>query len=190
MMLPAILSVSVSRDTVVSQLCAVIVPPILLVVIMSQFWGKPIAFKLLKLDSLSEGLIKPRAYGIIRYCIICLFCICLIIYFSLNSVWDMVVCVVLFLAGYSWITYSNFNLRLEYTEDHLIYCTGKTSQVIHFSDIASMNWEGCRGSIVYYLVIHLGTGRSIELSSGNFVGLNELLKKYTSWKDAHLADYQ
>ena len=167
-----------SRDAIVSQLCSVIIPPILIYTIAMHFFGVKLANWLLRKDSYNQKKIKVRLYGILWVFCIGLFFISLIVYFAIYAAWDMVVLLGMVLSGYAWIKLSTYSARLEYTYRHLIFCTGKKQDIFPWEDVMQMSWVTQRGSIAYLLKIQFRSGLTANLSSNDFVGLTKLKTFY------------
>lgn len=166
------------RDAIVGQLCSVIVPPIFLYAVIMHFFSEKLAVRLLHKDSYNKKKIKVRMYGILRVTGICLFLICLIVYFAFYKAWDMVVFWAAVLSGYAWIKLSTYSAHLEYTYRYLVFCTGKKRESFPWKDVTQISWVSQRGTFAYVLKIQLSSGLTTNLSSGDFVGLVKMKTFY------------
>lgn len=166
------------RDTIVSRLCSVIVPPIFIYTILMHFFGGKLANWLLRKDSYNEKRIKVRMFGILRVTGICLLFISVIVYFAFCKSWDMVVLLLVILSGYVWIKFRTYSARLEYTYRHLVFCTGKKQERFPWEDVMQISWVTQRGAVAYLLKIQFRSGLTANLSSNDFVGLTKLKTFY------------
>lgn len=173
---------NIDRDTVVNQLCAVIIPPLFAYVGLLCIIGEKIADQLLKRDSYANRGIKHRIYGLVWTGIISALMLLLVIYFSLYRVWDMAFIFVFALLGYAWIKVNTYCVHLDYTYRYIRFRSFKKTLLIPFESVSKMCWEIHRGQITYTLVIYYNCNAKIQLSSSDFVGLMNLKAFYDSEK--------
>ena len=175
---------NIDRDTVVNQLCAVIIPPLFAYVgLFSIFgFGEKIADQLLKRDTHANKGIKPRIYGLVWTGIISALMLLLVIYFSLYRVWDMAFIFVFALLGYAWVKVNTYCVHLDYTYRYIRFRSFKKTLLIPFENVSKMCWETHRGQIASTLVIYFNHDAKICLSSSDFVGLTKLKTFYDSEK--------
>lgn len=169
---------ALDRDAIVSQLCAVVMPPVFLCVVLLHFFGAKLAIHLLRKDSYNERRVKVRAYGVLRMICIGIFLLFIVFYFSFYKVWDIAMLFVVVLSGYTWIKLRTFSARLDYTYRHVIFCTGKRQETFLWKDVTQMSWETPRGAIAFSLKIQFSSGLTASLSSNDFVGLTKLKTFY------------
>lgn len=176
------LVLDLDRDSVVNQLCAIIVPPLLIYIGLLCVLGEKIANQLLHRDTYRSKEIKIRMYAFFRTSVIGLLMILAIAYFSIYRIWDMVVLFAFALLGYVWIKVNTYCIHLVYTYRYLRFTTFKKTLVIPFADISKICWETRRGAIAYTLIVYYNSGSKIYLSSSDFIGLKELKSFYDSGK--------
>lgn len=169
---------SIPRDAVVNQLCAFVVPIILVYVGALFIWSERLANQLISRDTYDQKRIQIRAYGIVRTSIAALLMTFAVVYFMCYGVWDMVFFFAFALLGYAWIKVNTYCVRLDYTYRRIQFRAHRTSLQIPFTDITKMCWETHRGQIAYTLVIYVRSGAKIQLSSADFIGLAKLKSIY------------
>jgi len=172
----------IDRDTVVNQLCTVVVPPLFAYIGLLCIMGDKIANQLLRRDTYGNKAIKIRMYGIVRTGIVGFLLLFIVAYFLIYRVWEMAFFFAFALLGYAWVKGYTYCVHLDYTYRHIRFCTPRKTLLIPFESVSKMCWETRRGAIAYTLVIYYNVNAKIYLSSSSFVGLTKLKSTYDTRK--------
>ena len=172
----------IDRDTVVNQLCTVVVPPLFAYIGLLCIMGDKIANQLLRRDTYGNKAIKIRMYGIVRTGIVGFLLLFIVAYFLIYRVWEMAFFFAFALLGYAWVKGYTYCVHLDYTYRYIRFRSFKKTLLIPFENVSKMCWETHRGQIASTLVIYFNHDAKICLSSSDFVGLTKLKTFYDSEK--------